>query len=118
MSRFEEVNNAAEILERREKAFQGSQVQFFRNLANKDWGQEKFLLFNDTHNLDPNARFSISKEDDIVKVKILPQRKGEMKNEETSEIISFLHTLLNRKSRSIDLLLCIPNFFNNQLNIN
>lgn len=103
VSRFEEVNNAAEILERREKAFQGSQVQFFRNLANKDWGQEKFLLFNDTHNLDPNARFSISKEDDIVKVKILPQRKGEMKNEENIKdiVASYNVTFNNNESSKI-----------------
>ncbi|MCC9065079.1 carboxypeptidase-like regulatory domain-containing protein [Flavobacterium piscisymbiosum] len=101
VSRFEEVNNSAENLERREKAFEGSQVQFFRNLANKDWGSDKFLLFNESDSIDPDVRFGIIKEDDLVKVKILPQRKGEMKNEENiKDIVASYNVMFKNKEAS------------------
>lgn len=101
VSRFEEVNNSEENLARREKAFQGSQVQFFRNLANREWGADKFLLYSDSHNIDPNARFTISKKDDLVKVEILPQPKGEIKNEENiSDIVASYKVMFNNSESS------------------
>lgn len=101
VSRFEEVNNSEENLARREKAFQGSQVQFFRNLANREWGADKFLLYSDSHNIDPNARFTISKQDDLVKVEILPQPKGEIKNEENiSDIVASYKVMFNNSESS------------------
>lgn len=101
VSRFEEINNSAEILERREKAFQGSQVQFFRNLANKDWGSNKFLLYNESQNLDPNGRFRITKDEDLANVKILPQPKGEVKNEENiSDIVASYKVMFNNSESS------------------
>lgn len=101
VSRFEEVNNSAENLERREKAFQGSQVQFFRNLANREWGVDKFLLYSDSHNIDPNARFTIKKKDDLVKVEILPQPKGEIKNEENiSDVVASYKVMFNNRESS------------------
>lgn len=101
VSRFEEVNNSEENLARREKAFQGSQVQFFRNLANHEWGADKFLLYSDSHNIDPNARFTIKKKDDLVKVEILPQPKGEIKNEENiSNIVASYKVMFNNSESS------------------
>ena len=101
VSRFEEVNNSEENLARREKTFQGSQVQFFRNLANHEWGADKFLLYSDSHNIDPNARFTISKKDDLVKVEILPQPKGEIKNEENiSDIVASYKVMFNNSESS------------------
>ncbi|OMQ08994.1 hypothetical protein [[Flexibacter] sp. ATCC 35103] len=37
VSRFEDIDNSVTVLERREKTYQGSQIQFFRNFAKKDW---------------------------------------------------------------------------------
>lgn len=103
VSRFEEINNSTQIAERREKAFQGSQIQFFRNLANKDWGSDKFLLFNEFQNIDPNGRFKISKEDDLVNVTIVPQPNGEIKNEENIKdiVASYKVTFNNSESSKI-----------------
>jgi hypothetical protein len=103
VSRFEEINNSTQIAERREKAFQGSQIQFFRNLANKDWESDKFLLFNELQNIDPNGRFKISKEDDLVNVTIVPQPKGEIKNEENIKdiVASYKVTFNNSESSKI-----------------
>jgi len=122
VSRFEEINNSPEILERREKAFQASQVQFFRTLANKDWGSDKFLLFNESHTLDPDVRFRISKEDDLVKVKILPQPKGEVKNEENiSDVVASYKVMFNN-SESSKIVFLTDNFsiykYGNNSNIN
>ncbi|MFH6991281.1 carboxypeptidase-like regulatory domain-containing protein [Flavobacterium sp. FlaQc-48] len=100
VSRFEEIDNSAEILERREKAYQGSQIQFFRNFANNDWGAKKFLLFNDEDNLDPAKRFKIIKEDDFVKVEILPQPKGEITNENLKDIVAAYNITFNKTEGS------------------
>lgn len=80
VSRFEEIDNSAEILKKREKTYQGSSIHFFRNLANNDWGPKKFLLFNDKRNLDPANCFKISKEGDFAKVEVITQTKEENAN--------------------------------------
>ncbi|MFC4740316.1 carboxypeptidase-like regulatory domain-containing protein [Flavobacterium ponti] len=44
-SRFEEVDNSKSKLKNREKVFNGSFLQLFRNIANKEWSKDKFTLF-------------------------------------------------------------------------
>ncbi len=44
-SRFEEVDNSKNKLKNREKVFNGSFLQLFRNIANKEWSKDKFTLF-------------------------------------------------------------------------
>jgi len=101
VSRFEEMDNSVEILAKREKAFQGSQLQFFRNFANKEWGVNKFLLFNESNIINPNDRFKISKEADFVKVEVLAQPKGESKNEENfKNIVASYNVTFNNKESS------------------
>jgi hypothetical protein len=100
VSRFEDIDNSAEVLERREKTYQGSQIQFFRNFAKKDWGIKKFILLNDDNSIDPLKRFKIIEEDDFVKVEILPQPKGEIKNENLKDIIASYNIAFNRTEES------------------
>lgn len=77
VSRFEEIDNSAKVLKRREKTFQGSQIQFFRNLANTDWEAKKFLLFKGKYNQDPTKCFKITNEGDFAKVEVISQDEGE-----------------------------------------
>ncbi|WP_428233104.1 carboxypeptidase-like regulatory domain-containing protein [Flavobacterium sp.] len=100
VSRFEEIGSSPEILERREKAFQGSQVQFFRNFANNDWGAKKFLLFNDVDNLDPVKCFKMSKEEDFVKVEVIPRPKGENENLNVKDIVASYNITFNKREAS------------------
>ncbi|MBS7230717.1 carboxypeptidase-like regulatory domain-containing protein [Flavobacterium psychroterrae] len=100
VSRFEDINNSAEVLERREKTYQGSQIQFFRNFAKKDWGIKKFILLNDDNSVDPLKRFKIIEEEDFVKVEILTQPKGEIKNENLNDIVASYNIAFNRTEES------------------
>lgn len=100
VSRFEDIDNSVTVLERREKAYQGSQIQFFRNFAKSDWGIKKFILLNDDNSIDPLKRFRIIKEEDFVKVEILPQPKGEVKNENLKDIFAAYNIAFNRTEES------------------
>lgn len=100
VSRFEDINNSVAVLERREKTYQGSQIQFFRNFAKKDWGIKKFLLLNDDNSIDPLKRFKIIEEEDFVKVEVLPQPKGEIQNENLKDIVASYNIAFNRTEES------------------
>jgi hypothetical protein len=100
VSRFEDINSSAAVLERREKTYQGSQIQFFRNFAKKDWGIKKFILLNDNSSIDPLKRFKIIEEEDFVKVEILPQPKGEIINENLKDIVASYNIAFNRSEES------------------
>lgn len=102
VSRFEDIDNSVTVLERREKTYQGSQIQFFRNFANNDWGAKKFLLFNDVDNLDPKKCFKITKEEDFVKVEVIPQPKGEIQNENLNlkDIVASFNITFNKSEGS------------------
>ncbi|TDW51545.1 carboxypeptidase-like protein [Flavobacterium sp. 270] len=102
VSRFEEIENTPEILERREKTFEGSQLQFFRNLANEVWDKKKFLLFTEEHSLDPKKCFKVTKEDDFVKVDLLPQPKDQVKYDDlnVTGIVASYFLMYNRDQES------------------
>jgi CarboxypepD_reg-like domain len=100
VSRFEDIDNSVTVLERREKTYQGSQIQFFRNFAKKDWGIKKFILLNDDNSIDPLTRFKIIKEEDFVKVEILPQPKGEVQNENLKDVFASYNIAFNRTEES------------------
>ncbi|WP_431241534.1 hypothetical protein ACQ9BO_15875 [Flavobacterium sp. P21] len=99
VSRFEEIDNSAKVLKRREKTFQGSQIQFFRNLANTDWEAKKFLLFKGKYNQDPTKCFKITKEGDFAKVELIPQDNGENTNLNSKYIVSY-NLIFDKKEAS------------------
>lgn len=100
VSRFEEIDNSAKVLKKREKTFQGSQIQFFRNLANTDWEAKKFLLFKDKYNQDPSKCFTIIKEEDFTKVEVIPQDKAEIKSLNSKNIIAVYNLVFDKKEAS------------------
>lgn len=96
LSRFEEISNSNKILLLREEAYQGSQIHFFRNLANVIWGKYQFLIFNNEKLLDPNNCFKIQKEEDFVKVEVIKQ-VGKDKND---TFIASYDIMFNKKKQS------------------
>ncbi|KAF2506839.1 carboxypeptidase-like regulatory domain-containing protein [Flavobacterium zhairuonense] len=99
VSRFEEIDNSAKVLKRREKTFQGSQIQFFRNLANTDWEAKKFLLFKGKYNQDPTKCFKITKEDDFAKVELIPQDNGQNTNLNSKYVVTY-NLIFDKKEAS------------------
>lgn len=100
VSSFEDIDNSVAVLERREKTYQGSQIQFFRNFAKKDWGKNKFLLFYGDSSVDLLKNFRIIEEKDFVKVEILPQPKSEIQNEDLKDIVAFYNIAFDRTESS------------------
>jgi hypothetical protein len=78
-SHFEEINNSNEILLRREKAYQGSEINFFRNLKNNNLRGGHFLLKVKNDNVAANDCFKTYEENYCVKIVVKPQQK-DLKN--------------------------------------
>jgi len=100
VSRFEEIDNSPKVLKKREKTFQGSQIQFFRNLANTDWGAEKFLLFKGKYKQDPTQSFKITKGEDFAKVELFPQDKSENTNLNLKNVVAVYNLIFDKKEAS------------------
>ncbi|PZX92652.1 hypothetical protein DOS84_14440 [Flavobacterium aquariorum] len=96
LSRFEEINNTSEILIHREKAYQGSQIHFFSNMANNIWSKKQFLLSNNEQPMSSNNCFKIYKEEDFIKVEVIKQSE---KNKSTKFIASY-DILFHQKEES------------------
>lgn len=58
-SRFEETDNSPKIIKRRNKVFEGSVTQFFRNIATNTWGKDHFRLFEGNFMVDPSIHFKV-----------------------------------------------------------
>ncbi len=75
-SRFEETSNSTKIIRNREKAFNGSLLQFFRNFANMSWGKDKFVLFYKSFQDNPKNYFTVnSTSGNGAQVTIFPQER-------------------------------------------
>ncbi|BFM45006.1 hypothetical protein CFS9_36470 [Flavobacterium sp. CFS9] len=111
VSRFIEIEHSPEILGRRQKAFEGSQLQFFRNFARNNWGSDKFLLTNDSNSLDSTKRFKITNENDAVKVEVLRQPKGESKNEENLQNIVASYNLIYNNTETSKIVFQTNSFY-------
>jgi hypothetical protein len=72
-SRFEEINNSNKILTLRKKAYQGSQIHFFSNLANNIWNEEQFLISDNEQLVNANNCFKIHRDENSIKVEVIKQ---------------------------------------------
>ncbi|MBC5864570.1 carboxypeptidase-like regulatory domain-containing protein [Flavobacterium turcicum] len=73
LSLFENHIVTPAIIKKRLKVFQGSHLQFFRNLASNSWGKDQFLLFKGSWQADPNVHFKVSDSLGIKKVVVTNQ---------------------------------------------
>ena len=76
LSRYEEIETNPKILKQRQKCYEGSQLQFFRNLANNIWNKDNFLLFVDKFQDNPNDYFKITGDSDTKQVFVTKQNKS------------------------------------------
>lgn len=78
-SSFREISNSNKVVLRREKAYQGSEINFFRNLKDNVLEKDNFVLKTNNHEIDASNCFKIFQEKDGVKIKVIPQQK-DLKN--------------------------------------
>lgn len=96
LSRFEETTIDARTLKKRKKAYQGSQLHFFRNLVNKNWNKDNFLLFKGRYQDNPYDYFNVFDEGDFKKVTI----ERQVKSFSNKNIVAEFNLLFNKKQQS------------------
>lgn len=74
-SYFTEVNTKEKYLRRRKKSYEGSSLQFFRNLVTNKWGKEDFLLFQGSFMTNPSEHFEVTLEKKVYKINVTKQEK-------------------------------------------
>ncbi|MFW0735759.1 carboxypeptidase-like regulatory domain-containing protein [Flavobacterium sp. T12S277] len=99
MSLFEETANSEVISKKREEAFKGSQINFFRNLVNNVWSKDEFLMSKNYDKVFSENCFKISKGEFYTKVEVVKQPKEKNKNE--SYIASYDLLFKNKEESSV-----------------
>lgn len=95
-SRFEEIDHTQKIIKNREKTFEGSFLQFFRNLAQNKWDKHSFLLFNGNFQDNPTKHFTIKDTLGVKQVSIKPQKKGL----NSKDFVAEFNLLFDKKEQS------------------
>ena len=94
---FSEINNKTTFLKRRRKSYEGSSLQFFRNLVSNTWGKDNFILFEGKFITDPKEHFKVSiGKDNMHKISITKQPR-ELNKE---GFIAAFSILYNKKEKS------------------
>ncbi len=96
LSRFEDIMIGTKAVKKREKAYQGSQLHFFRNLANKVWNKDNFLLFKGSYQDNPHDYFDVIDEGDSKKVTV----KKQVKSFSNKNFVAEFNLLFNKKQQS------------------
>lgn len=76
LSRYEEIETNPKIVKQRQKCYEGSQLQFFRNLVNNVWDKDNFLLFVGKFQDNPNDYFKITGDSESKQVIVSKQDKS------------------------------------------
>jgi len=98
LSRYEETENSPKVIRKREEAYKGSPLHFFRNLISGIWGNDNFVLFVKGHMANPSDHFKVTNEGDKFKVDIKRQ-KFDLHNAKT-DVVAFFSLLFNKTDSS------------------
>lgn len=74
LSRYEEFESSPKVIKKREEAFRGSPLHFFRSIINNAWGKDDFVLFLNGSMTYPSNHFTVTNEGDKFKVDIKRQK--------------------------------------------
>lgn len=96
LCRFEDVMVETKTVKKREKAYQGSQLHFFRNLVNKVWDKDNFMLFKGSFQDNPDNNFIVVDEGDSKKVTV----KRQIKPFSNKNCVAEFSLLFNKKQQS------------------
>lgn len=74
LSHYQDLGSNSVILKRREEAYKGSPLHFFRNLITGVWGKDDFTLFFKGNQVKPEEHFTVTNEGDKFRVDIKRQK--------------------------------------------
>jgi len=87
--------------ERRRKAFNGSQVHFFKNLIDGIWGKEQFILYKGSYPTSPEEHFEVIYNDGLYAVKVIsPVAKMTSLSIEQPKFYAPFNLLFNGRNQS------------------
>lgn len=95
-SRFEEIENSKKTVKNREKVFKGSFLEFFRNFAKMDWGSNKFALFHNRFQDNPQECFTVKDALGAKQVNVKHQERGL----NSKDFVAEFSLLYNKKEQS------------------
>ncbi|CAM3501823.1 carboxypeptidase-like regulatory domain-containing protein [Flavobacterium gelidilacus] len=95
-SRFEEIDNSNRKLKNREKVFNGSFLELFRNMANKEWSKNKFTLFKGSFQTIPEEHLYIKDTLGLKQIFIKKQERGL----HAKDFVAEFSLLYNRREQS------------------
>jgi hypothetical protein len=113
LSRFEEENSSPKIIKNREKCYNGSQLEFFRNLRNETLGKGNFLVFEKSYQVSPKDSFTVKDTLTLKKVDVLKQERG-LRNKNFVAEFSLLH----KKAGQSKIILETTSFYIDQFGLN
>lgn len=111
LTRFEEVNSNKKIAKLREVCYKGSQLHFFRTIANSNWEKEGFRLFVGSLPVNPTEHLTIDKENEKTKVEVKRQAK------QLSNAVAIFNVLYDKKLQS-KMILETESFYIDKFGIN
>lgn len=82
---FEDFAANDRHVKNRKKAFEGSLLHFFRTLADNDWRNQKFKVFDKGLRSDPNNHFETIKSEDFINVTLKGGKFVRIKDQNTYE---------------------------------
>lgn len=97
LSYFKTMETSDNTLKKRAKSYEGSQLQFFRNLTNGLWNKDNFLLFKSSHPVDPKTIFEVSDAGDYKKIQIAADENIQSKG---AKFMAQFQLLYDKKQQS------------------
>ena len=94
---FQEIVTSSKIQKRRQQSYEGSTLQFFRNLLNNNWSKDNFTLYKGSFPTNPNDHFKvISLDKNFYKIEVISKSDIVVQD----RFISQFNILYNNKSQS------------------
>ena len=97
LSYFKAIETSDKTIKKRAKSYEGSQLQFFRNLTNEIWNEDNFLLFKSSHPADPKTIFEVSDAGDYKRVQIASDEKIQINGK---KFMAQFQLMYNKKQQS------------------
>lgn len=96
-SLFTDIDNSKKIANRRLKSFEGSTLQFFRNLIENKWDKKEFVLYKGSFATNASEHFKVTKlENDTFNVEIISKTGFVLKD----KYVNQFNILFNNKEQS------------------
>ena len=95
-TRFEDIDDSSKKLKNREKVFNGSFLQLFRNIANKEWSKDKFTLFKGQYQANADENLFVKDTVGVKQVFIKKQERGL----HAKDFVAEFSLLYNRREQS------------------